>query len=330
MRMARIKNDGEGWYHIVSRTAFQLFKFEDGDRDMFVGMMRRVAAFSGVEVLNYCVMSNHFHILLHIPEPSEISEAMLLDRVGVLYGSENAEILASHWKALRKRRDFKNLEREQNQLRRRMGDMSEYMKTLKQRFSIWYRNNHEKRFSGTLWEGRYKSVVLQGTAATLSAVSAYIDLNPVRARIVDDPAKYGWSGYGAAMSGDSSAMRGIARVFKADATEKDFSGTAGDSYRELLYLTGGDAMDWGKVREVLAAKGKLPMNQLLRCKVRHFLSGVCLGDRAFTEKFFVEHRSLFGAKRRSGARGIGMCGEWNGIRLCTVRKLVKNAVVANE
>ena len=73
MRMARIKHEGEGWYHVVSRTAFQLFKFEDADRNMFVSMMRRVARFCGVEVLNFCVMSNHFHILLHVPEPVEVT-----------------------------------------------------------------------------------------------------------------------------------------------------------------------------------------------------------------------------------------------------------------
>jgi len=327
MRTARIKEDGEGWYHVVSRTAFQLFKFDDGDKQMFVRMMRRVAYFCGVEILNHCVMSNHFHILLHVPRPIEITEEILLDRIGALYGDDNAKILREHWNNLRKIKDFTKLEKEQGQFRRRMGDMSEFMKTLKQRFSIWYRHRHEN-FSGTLWEGRFKSVILQGSPAVLSAVSAYIDLNPVRARMVDDPCKYRWSGYGSAMAGDAESMRGISRVFKPDATDADFIAIAENAYRELLYVKGSDAMDEDVVREVIAKKGKLPMNQMLRCRVRHFLSGVCVGEESFVETFFQSHRGIFGPARKRGARSIGFCGDWCGIRLCTARNLIKDAIVA--
>lgn len=327
MRKSRIKRDGEGWYHVVSRTAFQLFKFEDMDKRMFVDMMRRVAKFSGVEVLNYCVMSNHFHILLHVPEPVEITDVMLIERVAALYGVDYAKDLEGHWVGLRKMNDAAQVEREQAQLKRRMGDMSQFMKTFKQRFSIWYRHAHSPSFTGTLWEGRFKSVVLQGTPATLSAVSAYIDLNPVRARIVDDPERYRWSGYGAAMAGDDNAMQGIARIFKEEATGKDFIDVAEKYYREILYKTGSDAIDEESVREVLNRNGKLTMKQMLRCKVRHFIAGVCVGDAQFVEKIFNEHRDHFGAKRKKGARRISQCGLWQNVVLCTARKLTKTPVI---
>jgi hypothetical protein len=55
------------------------------------------------------------------------------------------------------------------------------------------------RFLGTLWEGRFKSVLVEGTGQTLSTMAAYIDLNPVRAGIVKDPADYRWSGYAEAV-----------------------------------------------------------------------------------------------------------------------------------
>ena len=323
MRMSRIKNEGEGWYHVVSRTAFQLFKFEDGDKSMFVNMMRRVALFSGVEVLNYCVMSNHFHILLHVPEPIEITDEILIERVAALYGSDYAKSLKARWKMLRKKKMTALVEKEQEMLKRRMGDMSEFMKTLKQRFSVWYRHKHLPGFTGTLWEGRYKSILVQGGIAALSAISAYIDLNPVRANMVDDPEKYRWCGYAAAMNGEAYAMRGIARIFKADATEKDFVKMAEEHYRVLLYETGSDALDEKSVREVLSNGGKLTMKQLLRCKVRHFISGVCIGDAKFVEEVFAKHREHFGENRKKGARRIRQSEEWQGVKLCTARRLVK-------
>ena len=324
MRKSRIKNEGEGWYHVVSRTAYQLFKFGEGDRRMFVAMMRRVAAFSGVEVLNHCVMSNHFHILLHVPGPVEVTEDVLLERVAALYGGEHAKWLGGRWKALRKCGMASEAEREQARLRRRMGDMSVFMKTLKQRYSLWYRHHHEG-FSGTLWEGRYKSVLLQGDAATLSAVSAYIDLNPVRARMVDDPAKYRWSGYGAAMAGDPDAMRGIARVFKGGATEEDFAKVAEENYRTYLYERGGDSLSPEKVREVLDRKGRLTVRQLLRCRVRHFIAGTCMGDAEFVEGVFRAHRDHFGKDRKTGARGMG-----GALRLYTARRLKKDPVTVSR
>lgn len=54
--------------------------------------------------------------------------------------------------------------------------------------------NREYGRSGTLWEGRYKSCLVQSETYVLQC-SRYIELNPVRAQVVDDPADYRWSSY---------------------------------------------------------------------------------------------------------------------------------------
>jgi len=56
-----------------------------------------------------------------------------------------------------------------------------------------YVNKIEGR-RGTLWEGRYKSSPIE-VDAYLLACCRYIELNPVRAAIVDEPGKYQWSSY---------------------------------------------------------------------------------------------------------------------------------------
>jgi putative transposase len=59
------------------------------------------------------------------------------------------------------------------------------MKSLLQRFTKWFNRRHSR--SGHLWEDRYKSVIVEsGTAAR--TIAAYIDLNPVRAGMVQGPA----------------------------------------------------------------------------------------------------------------------------------------------
>ncbi|MDH7542220.1 transposase, partial [Pseudomonas aeruginosa] len=74
-----------------------------------------------------------------------------------------------------------------------LSGLAQLMKTLAAR-TTRYRNRLEGR-SGTLWESRYKSSVVQSDAYLL-ACCRYIELNPVRARMVDDVAAYPWSSYG--------------------------------------------------------------------------------------------------------------------------------------
>jgi putative transposase len=58
---------------------------------------------------------------------------------------------------------------------------------------VRYFNQRQGR-TGTLWEGRYKSTLIQAERY-LMACTAYIDLNPVRAGLVADPAEYPWSSH---------------------------------------------------------------------------------------------------------------------------------------
>ena len=323
MRKARAKNEGEGYYHLVSRCAFKKMAFEDGEKAVFVKMLRKVAAFSGIEVLAYCVMSNHFHVLVHVPKPVELTEAVLLERVAILYGAVNAAEMKEQWDEYRKRGWKSLLEKEQNMLRRRMGDISPFMQCLKQRFSVWYRAHHEGH-EGTLWQGRFGSTFVEG-GGSLAAVAAYIELNPIRAKIVDDPKDYRWSSYGAAVAGDKYARLCITRIYKPDAVKPDFAAAAGQ-YRALLYAKGVDSLDHETVRKVLREHGKMELPVMLRCKVRFFTQGFAVGSKGFVDGLVAAFTDHFSAGRKVGGHGIGLCGEWNGIRLCSARRLQKNTV----
>lgn len=320
MASARIKNIGESWYHVVSRTAYQDFKFDDEAKSMFVVMLKKVAFFSGVDILNYCVMTNHFHILARVRNRENLSDEQLLDRIETLYGTEKMEEIREKWEYYEKKKMHKKLKDEQEKFLRRMWDISLFMQCLKQRYSIWFRH-HNKFFEGTLWEGRFKSVIVQGMSKSLSAVSAYIDLNPVRAGMVKDPKDYKWNGYHAALAGDEEAQRGIAQIFKTNATAKDYTRNILGKYRELLYVTGLDSIDNETVKKVVAEKGIAPLPLFLRSKVRHFLRGAFIGTQEFIESEFQKHRDHFGALRQYGARKIKGCEKWQGTELCCARNI---------
>ena len=73
-------------YHCVSRVVDRQFIFGDAERDEFVRLMRLYEAFCGVRILNYCVMSNHFHILVEIPPSMEesLSDEALVQRLSLI------------------------------------------------------------------------------------------------------------------------------------------------------------------------------------------------------------------------------------------------------
>jgi putative transposase len=72
------------------------------------------------------------------------------------------------------------------------GALSRMMQALGRRYVRYF--NHEYRRTGTLWEGRYKSCLVEATEYLL-VLYRYIELNPVRAEMVKDPAEYRWSSY---------------------------------------------------------------------------------------------------------------------------------------
>ncbi|MCP5049106.1 MAG: hypothetical protein GY940_18190, partial [bacterium] len=78
-------------------------------------------------------------------------------------------------------------------LRERLGNISRFIQELKQTFTKWYNNKHGRK--GYLWNDRFKGVIVGKGEAQL-ACSAYIDLNPVRAGIVEQPEDYCWCSLG--------------------------------------------------------------------------------------------------------------------------------------
>ena len=102
------------------------------------------------------------------------------------------------------------------------------MKALGQRY-VQYINRSYKR-SGTLWEGRYKSCPTQAEAYLL-ACQRYIELNPVRANMVQHPAEYKWSSYQANAQGadtDIIKQHALYKALGADAQTRQAA------YRELF------------------------------------------------------------------------------------------------
>jgi len=297
-------------YHCISRVVDRRFVLGEREKEQFVSYMRLYEQFSQVRVLAFCVMSNHFHILLEVPSPpadrgASWSDAKLLKHLECLYSSEQMKGITMKLKELRKHGGDDAAVAYRDSFLKRMWDLSQFMKTLKQRFTRWFNRQHAR--TGTLWEERFKSVLVESGHAART-MAAYIDLNPVRAKMVDDPKDYRWCTYAEAVAGKVRAREGIQRVlFEEDAATNSEEiaaemllswRRAAHRYRQTLYqdLNRHDAnLNPDKAPQ-------LTEGQALRCRVRYFVDGMAIGSKGFIDDLFGMSRERFGENRKSGAR----------------------------
>lgn len=303
MRMSRLKASAEqsAVYHCISRVVGGQHLLDDLGKERLARLLLKLAAFCGIDVITYCMMGNHFHLLVRVPTRPDPSDAELLQRLEAFYGKKGVLTVLAR-EGIQSRGGIDPVLR--RSLLERMGDVSAFMKEFKQRFSRWY-NRHHGRF-GTLWAERFKSVLVEDTPGAVRLVAAYIDLNPVRAGLVTDPKDYRFCGYAHALAGNAGLRRGLMSCLKPG----NWSEAAAE-YRRSLFVTGGSSGRSDKValdRETILAElkrgGELSLGQVLRLRVRHFTDGVVLGSREFVNEVFVQHREKFGPRRPDGARRI--------------------------
>ncbi|MBM3882729.1 MAG: hypothetical protein FJ387_23905, partial [Verrucomicrobia bacterium] len=216
MRTVRIKVKGRpAVYHCVSRIVGAQRLLDDLGKETLVRLLRRLATFCGLEVITYCIMSNHFHVLVRVPAEQNPTDEELVERMKALYGKAKPREAGLLYEAEKGLHEHGRVDADiRERMLARMGDVSEFMKEFKQRFSKWYNIRHQ-RF-GTLWAERFRSVLVEDESGVLETVSAYIDLNAVRAGLAEDPKDYRHCGYAAAVAGDLKARAGLLSMYSRE------------------------------------------------------------------------------------------------------------------
>ena len=349
-------------YHTLGRIVGRSYLLGDEEREHFRMLMRMCEKFTGCRVLTYCLMSNHFHILLEVTPvpPGGITDEILFERLGVFYGEAQVAGIAREIEdaaAVRERGEFElppvdeagvpltkdeelamarreavvRMEEIRSRYTRRMHDLSWFMKSLLERFTKWFNGKHSR--AGTLWEDRFKSVIVESGVAART-MAAYIDLNPVRAGMVQDPADYRWSGYGEAVGGGAKgngkkSREGIVRAcmshvgagFQAEKWKESSriyrramglalgrkSGRAAVETRG--HMTSKNEAEMLESENNETALADLGMAGMLMRRVRYFTDGAVIGSREFVNGAFAGARERFSERRKDGARRMRGGGE---------------------
>ncbi|MGB5998791.1 MAG: transposase [Marinomonas sp.] len=193
-RSQQISIDDTPYYHCISRCVRRAFLCGEDEltgnsyehrRGWIEKRLLFLASVFGIDVCSYAVMSNHLHVVLHInqEEAKNWSTLEVLRRwhklhKGTLFTQQYLKGEALHDFALTL------VEASADTFRHRLMDISWFMKELNE--PIARQANAEDACTGRFWEGRFKSQALLDEAA-LIACMAYVDLNPIRAKMSDTP-----------------------------------------------------------------------------------------------------------------------------------------------
>tara|TARA_R110001583_G_C5638757_1_gene407705 strand:- start:424 stop:1422 length:999 start_codon:yes stop_codon:yes gene_type:complete len=192
-RQSQVSLSDTPYYHCISRCVRRAYlcgkdkqsaiSFEHR-RKWVLERMHYLASVFNIDICAYAILSNHYHLVLHVDESinQQLSNEQVCQRWGTLY---SIPVLVERWQKKLTVSDAESLTALNiiNQWRGRLVDISWFMRCLNE--FIARKANKEEECSGRFWEGRFKSQALLDEDVLLTCM-AYVDLNPVRAKMADN------------------------------------------------------------------------------------------------------------------------------------------------
>ena len=184
------------WYHVVSRCVRRAFlcgadrhsgQNFDHRRGWIEARIAQLASVFAIDVAAYAVMSNHYHLVVHVDRNRALSwdaDEVLARWTRLFSGPPLVARYLSPERAALSGAELARVMEYAECYRTRLHDLSWFMRVLNE--SIARQANAEDDCTGRFWEGRFKSQALLDEQALLAAM-AYVDLNPIRAGIADTP-----------------------------------------------------------------------------------------------------------------------------------------------
>ena len=291
----RICAVGDGFYHVIVRTVARDFLLEKEGKKVLYKMVFNAADFGGIQIITYCFLNNHLHLIVFVPQRCFVSDQELVKRLYYLYEKKKVKRILELWEYREKHHCGNVVRLEKDRYIERMYNLSDFVKTFKENFTQYYNRCHKGRI-GTVWAGRFKSILLNGKPYLVLIVCLYVDLNPVRAKIKGvgiDSGRYAWSGIGAALHGIPRAMEGILMLGRlvGFANDNTSAEDAVKRYHDMLLgkadgriramLDAGFEVSEKDIRFAESLRGcHMTLFELLHCKCRCFENGRMLGDNA--------------------------------------------------
>lgn len=182
------------YYHCVSRCVRRAFlcgidhytgQSYEHRRAWLEDKLLETASIFAIKLCSYAVMNNHYHVVMHVRKDLSDSwnETQVVTRWHALFnGTPFSQRFLAGETLLKAEKEI--LDKDIQKWRDRLTDISWFMRIVNE--SIARKANAEDQCTGAFWESRFKSQALLDERALLSCM-AYVDLNPIRAKIAKTP-----------------------------------------------------------------------------------------------------------------------------------------------
>ena len=291
-------------YHVMSRTALNGFPIGDVEKEFLLGLIKRFSSLYFTEILGFCLMGNHFHLLVKMLPGDRYSDEDIKKRLEHFYKDERevGDGQIPFW-------------------REKLSSLSEFMREIKVSFARYYNRRHQRR--GYFWGDRFKSLIVE-KGETLVNCLAYIDLNPVRAGLVERPEQYRWNSLGYHLQ-----TKNADGFLSTDFGMKEFNVHSEKErirrYRRYVYETGAvkrpNQAHAGMIDERVIdreRKNNFKISRMDRFihRTRYFSDSGIIGSKEFVATHYQKFKHLFQSKHEKKPKPInGLDGMYSLKRL---------------
>jgi hypothetical protein len=193
-----------------------------------------------------------------------------------------------------------------------MMDISHLVGVFQQKFSVYYNRTHNRR--GRLWADRFKSVILDGENALWACVK-YVELNPVRAGLVGDPADYRFCSWGRYCGGGThpfgdNFVRHLKRSLGEQGEQMSDAEVVGLFRSEVARTQAVEAGMTNEKLEECIEKAKQPERIQVRFlrRTRHWTDGAIIGTKAFVREIACQFHDRDRVERKQLSEGADTDG----------------------
>ena len=269
-RLARVKAENSGaFYHLCGKVAGVIGEYPLDDKRCRRKIVDFIRLFSKVyccRVLGFCIMGNHYHLVVHMDSPRPLNRKELRDRAEILY---KKTILDAWFEA-----NWKRFEE-------RIFDVSELMRSLQSKIARWFNVTHNRQ--GRFWADRFKSVLLEDEKAAFDCL-LYVELNPVRAGIVSRPEEFDGSSLYYRELKDDKWMAPLTEI-----TNRSNRAAALLDYKSCVYYRGSVPTKGNQAaisKRLLAEEESRGFTSegFFQKRIRHFTDGVVIGSEEFVQE----------------------------------------------
>ena len=292
---SRIKVPGNAAsYHVITRTNSRDFRLNTYMKNKFVKILNKLRSLFYVRYAGYCILSNHYHLLLNVSDPEDVDPKEAIKRWNNYHEKEykrNASIEAN--------REY---------VVQHLTDISYFMKRLNVLLTNAY-NRHTGK-TGTLWEKRYFSNIIERGMGMVQC-GAYMELNSFRASLTSHPEDYEYSSINELKRGNPSGLvdidlleegLGISSLNSNLTDRRGFTRELFKTYLSYIYEAGtsphkdkdgipeeGGLVVTEKMKARLQKYGIHTEVGCMRTKGAEYSFGKFIGGEEFAKRFYEEH-----------------------------------------